>query len=115
MRTKSRPTFPICRWISMTASVPNGSATVLTRATSANSMPIRARPTKPRATEKSVQKPCPGRLVLMSARTNGAIQIPTKIPSQAIPRRTALMAPSLQDQRHEHDYSRSPCLTSAVV
>ena len=57
IRTKTRPVYPICRWKSITASVPKGSATGLTRATSANSIPIRAKPTKPRATEKSVRKP----------------------------------------------------------
>ena len=95
---KARPAYPICRWKSMTASVPKGSATGLTRATSANSMPISARPTKPSATEKSVQKPCPARSVLMSAKTSGATQIPMNTPSHAMPRTTEVMASSPRDR-----------------
>jgi hypothetical protein len=72
----------------------------LTRATRANSIPIRANPTKPSAMEKSVQKPCPARFVLTSAKTNGATQIPINIPSQAIPRTTNLIARSLQVRRN---------------
>src|ERR687892_151121 len=49
----------------------SGAATVLKRATSANSRPIIASPTKPSATEKFVQKPWSGWPAPITAKTSG--------------------------------------------
>ncbi len=55
--TNASPTRPICRWNCSGPSWPKGTATDLKRATSANSSPIIASPTKASATEKFVQNP----------------------------------------------------------
>jgi hypothetical protein len=74
-RMNRRLTQPTWRWHCSKTSIPNGASTHRKRAARRNYKPIKDRPTKPNATEKSTRKPLPGSIP-DQARTSGAMATP---------------------------------------
>jgi hypothetical protein len=87
---------------------PNGAATGLKRATSANSRPIIASPTNPSATEKLVQNPWSGWLAPITANTSGDTTTPIYAATQNTARVASVTTQQSLSSRSQYVISERP-------
>src|ERR671917_379881 len=90
-RMNRRLTMPIWRWYCNKTSIPKGAATDWKRAATRNCKPIKDRPTKPNATEKSIKNPLPGSIP-DQAKTSGAMVTARYTRTRDAPRTTRFAA-----------------------